>query len=114
MQLARISKEEAVKQAISAKRQLVNLKNKIADNGDRFMDVGLTLGGAGIAGFVDVRFPGQWYGIDKPVWLGGALITLGLFGAFGKRGSDPAINLGNGMVAAWVYNQAKMRAAPSP
>jgi len=112
--LAQTSKTAILKEAVRAKTSLANLKNKVEERAGRTMDVALTLGGAAAAGYVAVKFPGQWYGLDKTVWLGGAFALLGLSGMAGRRASDPLLNLGNGMLAAWVYDATKAKVAANP
>jgi len=104
-----VSKEEAVKEAVSARKALKNFKEKAATASGRVMDVGLTLAGAGVAGYVDAKFPGDWMKLPKTLWIGGALVVLGLTGLAGKKASDPLLNAGNGMLSAWLYNTVRAK-----
>lgn len=109
LQAGQVSKQEAIKEAVSARRSLKNLRDKVAERAGRAMDVGLTLGGAAAAGYVDAKFPGMWMNVDKTLWIGGGLVLLGLSGLAGAKASDPLMNLGNGMLSAWLYNLVKAK-----
>ena len=103
------SKEDLAKEAISARKSLRSFKEKAQEASARVMDVGLTLGGAGIAGYVDAKFPGDWMKLPKTLWIGGGLVLLALTGLAGKKATDPLLNLGNGMLSAWLYNTVRAK-----
>jgi hypothetical protein len=74
------------------------------------METALTVGAGAGAGYLSAKFPGQWMGVDKELWIGGSLLLLGLTGLGGARMSDAALSLGNGVMAAWAFNMVKTKA----
>jgi hypothetical protein len=108
--LANVSKQEAVKLAARYKRQIAKIKEKGAAVGENVMVTALTIGAGAGAGYVAAKFPGQWVGVDKEIWLGGGLLLLGLTGLGGAKMSDAMLSMGNGVMAAWAYNMVKTKA----
>jgi hypothetical protein len=109
--LANVSKTEAVKLAARYKKQIANIKAKGAEVGENVMVTALTIGAGAGAGYVAAKFPGQWVGVDKEIWLGGGLLLLGLTGLGGNKMSDAMLSMGNGVMAAWAYNMVRTKAA---
>lgn len=108
--LANVSKQEAVKLAARYKRQIAKIKEQGAQVGENVMVTALTIGAGAGAGYVAAKFPGQWVGVDKEIWLGGGLLLLGLTGLGGAKMSDAMLSMGNGVMAAWAYNMVKTKA----
>jgi hypothetical protein len=109
--LANVSKADALKKAATFKKQLMNLKEKYASSGEAIMETALTVGAGAGMGYVAAKFPGDWLGVNKEIWIGGGLLLLGLTGLGGEKMSGAAMSLGNGVLAAWSYNMVRDRAA---
>jgi len=108
--LANVSKKEAVTLAARYKKQLANVKAKGAEIGENIMETALTIGAGAGMGYVAAKFPGQWLGVDKELWVGGGMLLLGLTGLGGKKMSDAAMAMGNGVLAAYAFNMVKSKA----
>ena len=107
--LANVSKTKALQMAASAKRQLARVREEAAEMTGRVMDTGLTVGGGAAAGYVNAKFPGQWVGVDKEIWIGGGLALIGLAGMGGAKWNQAVLDLGNGMLAGWAYNAVRTK-----
>lgn len=108
--IAQVSKKEAVSLAVRYKGQIARAKAKAAEVGENLMQTALTIGAGAGAGYMAAKFPGKWVGVDKEIWLGGALLLAGLTGLGGKRFSDSMLSMGNGVFAAWAYTMVKEKA----
>lgn len=101
--------EKESKAAKSARSKLAKLKENAAEVGQRVMGTALTIGAGAAVGFLDAKYPGKWLNVDKEIWIGGALLALGLLRIGGDTMSDAMLYAGNGVMAAWAYNAVKTR-----
>jgi hypothetical protein len=109
--LAPVSKTNLMKKVASQAKSLQRYRAKAAAVGERVMETGLTVGGGALAGYMAVKFPGQWVGVDKEIWVGGGFLVAGLTGIGGSRMSDAALAIGNGMMAVWAANMVRSKVA---
>lgn len=109
--LTGVSKTNLFKELASKKKQIANVKAKAAKAGENMMESLLTIGGGAGAGYMAVKWPGQWVGVDKEIWVGGGLLLIGLTGLGGSKMSDAAMSLGNGVMAVWAANMVRTKVA---
>ena len=91
----------------SLRRSMSAIRKRGAEVGERFMVTSLTIAGGAGAGYIAKKWPGQLLKVDKEVWVGGALLVLGLTGLGGNKMSDAALALGGGVIAGYLYNRVR-------
>ena len=107
--IAGVSKTTLFKELASKKKQIANVKKKAAEYGENIMGSMVTIGGGAAAGYIAVKWPGQWMGIDKALWVGGGALLMGLTGLGGDKMSDSAMAFGNGVMAVWIADMVKSK-----
>ncbi len=107
---AQVSKTELAKSANRYKAQLAKIKDQASAYGERIMTTAVTIGSAAGAGYISAKYPGQWIGVDKELWIGGTFLLLGLTGLGGDKMSEAMLSAGNGVMAAWAFQMTKTKA----
>lgn len=104
-----VSKGALMQKVKSQAKTIARVRIKAAVYGEKMLETVVTVGGGAAAGYMSVKWPGQWMSIDKEIWVGGGAIIVGLTGLGGARMSDAALSFGNGVMAVWAANLVKAK-----